>query len=459
MFILEGLPPALKSLLAQEDRRSPIWIVGGAIRDAVLRRRSRDLDFTVAGDAISLARSSADRLKAQVYILDDERGAARVLYQAPEGIRHTFDFAQMRGDTLEADLRDRDFTINAMAVRITAPEEMIDPCGGLQHLRDRMVELCREDAIRLDPIRGLRAVRIASDLNFRISPKVITAIRATRSLEAISAERLRDELFHTLSLNDPGPAMQLLAHLDLLSLIFNRGAAADTDRGWSFNDRYAMDTALRGFRHAVAILQLLSSAPDIDSAAQATLGLLTWELGRFRQPLDHYLHEELSFGRCRRALLLLTSFLQPMAKGMGSQNSSTSEAETTLSQFHPRFESIATRLRISQDELDWMFRWDRALRHLEKPIDPSTSTALMCYRYFRDVRDAGVGAVLSMLAYTLARQIEPPNAELWAARLDIAHKLLEAWFEKFNDLVNPPHLIDGHDVMGILKIEPGLEVG
>jgi poly(A) polymerase len=456
MFKIEGIPPALETLLAREQGNAPIWIVGGAIRDMLLQRGSHDVDFTTSGDALALARLAADRLDAQVYILDGERRSGRVLYQAPDGSRQTFDFAQLRGDSIESDLRSRDFTINAMGIRIGDVETIIDPCGGAQHLHDRLVDLCAEDAIKSDPVRGLRAIRIASELSFRLSPRTIAAIRALPFLDPISAERLRDELFNTLALANPVPAVQLLNHFNLLPLVFTGDVSSFTNNGWRLDDGEAIRVALQGLRHMVSILNLLAPNTNLESAAQATLGLLTWRLGRFRFSLHRYLCAEASFGRNQRELLLFTFLLHSL---IATEESSTSVPESRVSDFHLVYEQIGNRFRLSRDEIEWALRWEKALVLLAQAIDPLTSLDVWSYRYFRITRDSGVGASLSMLAFTLAQQIEPPTADYWAARVEVTYNLLEAWFEKHEMIVTPQRLIDGDDVMEILNNKPGPEVG
>lgn len=460
MFKLEGLPLALESLLGREDHRSPVWIVGGAIRDHLLKRKSHDIDFTTSGDSIALARLAADELGAQVYILDGERGAGRVLYQAPDGRKQTFDFAQLRASSIEDDLRDRDLTINAMAVRVSASENLIDPCGGLQHLRQGLVEICALDAIQRDPVRALRVIRIASELKFKISPRTIKALRAEITADQISAERLRDELFNILALSDPSPAFQLLLHIDKLHLLFPEEGAGNAKERWKYQDLDSIESGLRGLRHLVAILHLINPEADLNSAAQATLGLLTWRLGRFRKAFGRYLHEDSSHNRHRRELLLLTTFLHPLLdESLHADESSREPGDTVAPAYRRAFEDIGNRLRLSRVEIEWAQYWEDGLAFLQIPRESSINMDLLSHRYYRKSRDAGVGAALSMLAFELARQIEPPAADHWASRLELARTLLEAWFEKHDILVEPEPLIDGHDVMEILKFAPGPEIG
>jgi poly(A) polymerase len=458
MFKRIGVPPPLETLLAEQDRKSPVWIVGGAIRDQLLQRSTHDVDFTTSSDAIALARLAADRLNADIYILDAERGAARVLFRASDRERRTFDFAQIRGETIEADLRGRDFTINAMALRISAQDQIIDPCGGLQDVREGVLDLCAADAIDQDPIRALRAVRIATDLSFRLSARSIEAIRKNRSLASVSTERIRDEIFTMLSLDDPSPAVHLLDHLDVLQQVFLTSHSHIFARKKAVESSQAIDFALRSMRQLVSILDVLAIEIHLNAAAQATLGLLTWSLGRFRNPLTQYLFEEISFNRRRRELLLLVSFLHRLEQVPVDQHN-TKDSKISSRDADRVFEELGAHFRLSRDEIVWSHQWLEALNLIDQQVDRAINTDLFSYRFFRESQTSGVGATLSFLAYELSKQVEPPAADQWAARVELARCLLEAWFEKFDTVVQPKVLISGEDVLQVLDTRPGPEIG
>ncbi|MCB9422505.1 MAG: hypothetical protein H6667_22075 [Ardenticatenaceae bacterium] len=133
---LSPLLERLRPFLIQQDR--PVYLVGGAVRDALLNRVSHDLDFVVPHRAIQMAFKTANSLSVPAYVLDQERDTGRVVL-AEEGT--TLDFACFRGVSLEADLRDRDFTINAMALPATAVTRasLIDPCNGAADLQARLI--------------------------------------------------------------------------------------------------------------------------------------------------------------------------------------------------------------------------------------------------------------------------------------------------------------------------------
>jgi len=133
------LPESVSILIPLLVQDVPIWFVGGGVRDHLLSRKTYDLDFAVDGDAIAFARRVADQLGGYYYTLDEERGTGRVLHQDEEGQRLTLDFARIRGDDITADLTARDFTINAMAINLSDPDEWLDPTAGARDLKDKIL--------------------------------------------------------------------------------------------------------------------------------------------------------------------------------------------------------------------------------------------------------------------------------------------------------------------------------
>ncbi len=229
-----ALPAAILPLLDRVSevaarRRIPAALVGGSVRDAILGRPLHDLDFAAQGDAIGLGRAVANALEAAFYVMDAERGTARVLVNEPGG-SFILDFARCRGITWEDDLRARDLTLNAIAILLPAdgtplPPEvpLFDPLDGAGDLARRVIRQASPTAITDDPIRALRVARFATMLDARIDPDTEAAARATAARLAggggPSAERGRDELFKTLGLSRAADAADLLDTLGLLEIL------------------------------------------------------------------------------------------------------------------------------------------------------------------------------------------------------------------------------------------------
>lgn len=115
----------------------PIYLVGGSVRDRILGRENHDLDFVLPGKTGSVARHVANQVRGAFYVLDEERDTSRVVLEESGQKSMLLDFASMRSDTLEGDLRGRDFRINAMALDVTKLGELIDPLGGMKDLTEK----------------------------------------------------------------------------------------------------------------------------------------------------------------------------------------------------------------------------------------------------------------------------------------------------------------------------------
>ncbi|MCX5948054.1 MAG: CCA tRNA nucleotidyltransferase [Cyanobacteria bacterium] len=198
-------------------------LVGGAVRDALLGRlrQQPDLDLVVSGDAIALARSLARRIGGSCVVLDAERSMARLVLRG-----WTVDLARRIGTSLEDDLQRRDYTINAIALPLAAGSEPLDPTGGLADLAAGQLRAIREANLLEDPLRLLRGVRLAAELNFRLEPLTHSWIgRHHQRLAEVAGERVLAEL-ERLAAAETGEAGLILAiRLGLLPVWGGAGEA------------------------------------------------------------------------------------------------------------------------------------------------------------------------------------------------------------------------------------------
>ncbi|WGV27633.1 CCA tRNA nucleotidyltransferase [Halotia branconii] len=174
----------------------PAYMVGGAVRDAILGRSREylDLDFVIPSDAVKVARAIARRYQAGFVLLDAERKIARVVFP-----NATADFAQQEGDSLTTDLHRRDFTINAIAYN-PYTQEIIDPLQGYADLEQRQLRMVSPINLANDPLRLMRAYRQAAQLGFTIEPTTQTTIRTLAShITEVAAERVRVEIGYLLA--------------------------------------------------------------------------------------------------------------------------------------------------------------------------------------------------------------------------------------------------------------------
>ncbi|MBG1269433.1 CCA tRNA nucleotidyltransferase [Nostoc sp. WHI] len=173
----------------------PAYMVGGAVRDAILGRTREylDLDFVIPSNAVKVARAIAHHYQAGFVLLDRERQIARVVFP-----HATADFAQQEGNSLEVDLHRRDFTVNAIAYN-PHTQEIIDPLQGDADLQQGILRMISPANLEDDPLRLMRAYRQAAQLGFTIEPATQAAIRSLAShISKVAAERVRVEIGYLL---------------------------------------------------------------------------------------------------------------------------------------------------------------------------------------------------------------------------------------------------------------------
>ncbi|MBN1956367.1 MAG: HD domain-containing protein [Anaerolineae bacterium] len=447
-----------------EEHGVEVWPVGGAVRDALLDRPIHDWDVAVEGDAIGLARAVADALGGAFYPLDVERDAGRVVLDRPPEPRMELDFAALRGPNLEADLRGRDFTINAMAV--TADGQLVDPTGGWADLQARLVRAPDETAFDDDPLRMLRAVRLVAELPLKLEAKTAAwIIQRAHTLHRAAPERIRDEIARTLAAPDPAGHLHMLDELGLLEQVIPEIAPL---KGQEQSPPHRFDVwwhslqVVDGVAAVLAALEGHTPQPDYADPPPVAWDDVAARLGRFATPIGERLQARLKGGRTAHTLLHLAA----LGHDLGKPLTCSQDREGRLHFYsHDQVgaEIVAARLqalRFSHPETEWVERVVLAhLRpaHLARVKGAVTRRAI--YRFFRATGAAGVGVVLLSLADHLATWGPHLQPGRWERRLEVAERLLCHYFERQEDTIDPPALLSGHDLIAQLGLAAGPELG
>ena len=187
------------SVLRAEDWPVPLSafpadaaLVGGAVRDALLNRLgpAPDLDLVVAEGAIALCKTLSKRFGGSPVVLDAERDIGRLVIRG-----WSVDLARREGQSLSEDLQRRDYSVNAMALPLAQRDQLVDPHGGLEHLQRRQLVALAERNLLDDPLRLLRGVRLASELEFELDDTTAGWIQRHRErLSSVAGERVLAEL-------------------------------------------------------------------------------------------------------------------------------------------------------------------------------------------------------------------------------------------------------------------------
>ncbi|GAB3885408.1 CCA tRNA nucleotidyltransferase [Spirosoma agri] len=235
--------PIFDSIAREADKLSvQAYVIGGFVRDLVLQRPSKDIDVVCVGSGITLAEAVGKTLQTNVSVFPSFGTAMLRTTHDPNrasGTDWEVEFVGARKEsyrsesrkpivedgTLEDDQNRRDFTINAMGISLNAPDfgELIDPFDGLKDLKRKLIRTPLDPDITFsdDPLRMMRAIRFAAQLNFDIEPDTFDSIvRMNERINIVSRERVTDELNKIVLAPTPSYGFKLLYHAGLLDRIF-----------------------------------------------------------------------------------------------------------------------------------------------------------------------------------------------------------------------------------------------
>ena len=460
------LPPLLNKIIDVLPADQEIYLVGGAVRDLLISRISPDFDFALPSNGIALARKVANALNAAFLPLDDERDTGRVVVTAEDGTRTFLDFATYRGANLEEDLRARDFTINAIAYNLR-DGTIIDPLEGGNDLRTKLIRACSKTSLSDDPVRILRAIRQAAAFGLHIDKNTRELMKQSADqLGRISPERLRDEVFKILKGPKPDTAMRALEMLGVFPYLMPELMAM---KGVEQSEPHMYEV----WTHTLAVLDYLDqiiSALRVGYEAEKTndmfTGLLTLRLGRYREQFARHFGESLNVDRSMRSLLFFAALYHDVSKP---------EMKTVEESGRTRFfnhdvqgaeiaAQRASAFNLSNDEIERLriiiknhMRIHSFADRIES--EKQTPSRKAIYRFFRDSGAAGVDLVLLGLADVRATRVHALTIETWNIYLDVARILLENYWERPQEIIAPPRLLDGNELMKELNLKPGPLVG
>ncbi len=242
--------------VAGEQLGVPVYLVGGYVRDKLLRRPCTDVDVVCVGSGVALAERVAELMRPRPKVaVFRQFGTAMLRFRDLEvefvGARRESYRSDSRkplveDGTLEDDQNRRDFTINALAISLNAADygQIIDPFGGIEHLEQGLLKTPLDPAITYsdDPLRMMRAIRFASQLHFRIDEASLSSIAdQCGRIRIVSQERVTVELEKILASPQPSIGFRLLFETGLLHLIFPEMVALQgvhTQDGYQHKDNF-----------------------------------------------------------------------------------------------------------------------------------------------------------------------------------------------------------------------------
>jgi len=239
--IKKAIEDKIFSIVAEcgQELGKHVFVIGGYVRDAILQRPSKDIDFVVAGSGIELAELVAKKLGATKVSFFKTYGTAMINHKGfdlefvgarKESYNRDSRNPIVEDGTLEDDQKRRDFTINAMAISLNDENygALIDPFDGINDLEEGIIKtpLCPDITFSDDPLRMMRAVRFASQLNFTINPEAFKALKENKErIKIITQERITEELNKIILSNNPSIGFKSLFSTGILHIIFPEMAA------------------------------------------------------------------------------------------------------------------------------------------------------------------------------------------------------------------------------------------
>lgn len=459
--------PEVQGLLARLDgffrsRGVEAYVVGGFLRDALLGRDIRDVDLSVAGDPLALGPELADALDGRYFPLAEERRMTRVLLAEPKVY---IDLLPLRGD-VESDLRGRDFTIDAMAAPLAraaaGAAALIDPTGGRDDLRRRLVRVIGVEAFQADPLRPLRGARLAVELDFEVDPDTVELIRQhAGALAQAAVERQRDELMRVLATPRAGRGLRLLDDLGLLERLLpeltdSRGVEQPKEHYWDVFDHSL---------EAVGNLDILLAEEEPRDRRGRRLWRELWGQLAWWEGARAYFREEVLAERPRSAVLKLGGLLHDIAK----PETKTFDATGRMRFFGhtdvgaEKAGRVLRRLRFSAREVTLVQTMVKAhLRPMQmgqpSPAGQGPPTRRALYRYFRDCGDAAIETLFLSLADHLATVGPRVRMSGWRQHVALVNYILTKRFQE-EEVTSPAKLLGGDELMAELNLSPGPLVG
>jgi putative nucleotidyltransferase with HDIG domain len=371
------------------------------------------------------------------------------------------DIAHFRGPDLVADLRARDFTINALAIPATARTQaaIIDPTGGLQDLDARQIRIIEAGALTSDPVRTLRAVRLASSLEFTLTEETRIAVIAAGPLLAdISAERKRDEFVKILMTGQPDNGMREMEALGLLEMVLPEIARLS---GIAQSPPHYEDV----MAHTWSVLSWLVRLETVfymgskqDSALKDACAALNAYLDR----LNVYLRRPVDGGLDGHVVLRLAALFHDVGKG------ETSQEEDGRIRFigHDKIGA-----KIAGQRLRGLSLSNDAIKQVKtivaghmRPLSLAQAQGARpsrraVFRYFRVLGDNGLDVAILAMADHLATYDGLGDQEAWDKLVGLVAELFRFYFEQHEETVKPVPLLSGQDLIDILEMVPGPEIG
>lgn len=406
------------------------YIIGGSVRDLLLGRTPTDYDIAVTGNPEQFAKKLMAKSDGHLVRLGKP---GQMIIRVISGDL-IFDITSLNGTSIEDNLNQRDFTINAIAYDLYS-ERIIDCLGGLQDLADKKVRMVSKEIFKKDPVRLIRAYRIGACLNFEIEAKTATAIKSnTQLLKNIAGERIRVELFKMIGTSTSYLYLSQMAISGLLTAIF-----PDLDRlkGCFQNHHHHFD----GFEHTMR--------------AYGHLETLLNDPGKILPDTSAKIHQYIHKNKPAliKCAILLHDIGKPLMKTLDSSGNCHFYGHARKSA--DMAQKISQRLRFSNHERQFI---DGIIRNHMKPLslftayEKKTLTQKGITRFYKKCGEYTPALLLAAIADTKAKQNKLNEKN--KAFKSFLKKMIFEYFYHYQPISDEPPLITGRDLIHVFGLTP-----
>jgi tRNA nucleotidyltransferase/poly(A) polymerase len=406
------------------------WLVGGSIRDLLAGRQPDDIDLATAGNI----REIAVRISAATggTIVDLGKNGFEIIRVASPAI--TVDIAPLNGPDIEADLQQRDFTVNAMAWDLIS-RQLVDPTGGLADMRKKRIRMVSPRAFAKDPARLVRAYRLAAALDYSIDTDTQAAIaKHCRRITDVAAERIWSELAKLLVANRSAPIIRQMAQSGLLTAILPE---LEPTIGCRQNRHHAFDV----FEHSLQALEHLETLlADFENRYPFAA-----DISQKMRLADH------------AAMLKYACLLHDAGKPATKQADASGEIHFYGHEAKSADMAavIGRRLRLSRKQrevADAFIRNHTRPLHLFQAFEDKNLGPRGKIRFFNRCGDLTLPIIVHTMADILAKRpaLEGRNLRF----IDFCGSLLKDYGSYLDRKATLPPLINGHDLMTEFDLKP-----
>lgn len=426
-----------------KKRKLRVYVVGGYVRDQLLKKTClKDIDFIVFGNAVNFAKDFSRKTKGSFVHLSDVFQIARVVINK----EITCDFSKGRGKNISDDLKERDFTINALALDINNDKNtgIIDEFNGLKDLKNGIVREINKSIYRKDPLRLLRAVRFSAMPGFKIDNKTKVNLKEYANLISKPAkERVRDEFFKILSGHNSFVHIKLLDEAGILKKIFPELKIMEKVSQPGFHHLDVWNHSMETLKQLENILE----KPGLEISKE------------IKESINNHLNER-SAQSDRLTLLKFICLFHDIGK---PKTKTTDKKGNVHFYYHESvgaeiFAKAAKKLRLSNNEI----KTGKLIikNHLRtgylSGVKEITKKAV--YKFLRDCGENTIEVLLISLADRLSARGIKVNNKTIKIHKNIIEKLMKEYY-KVSVAKPMPVLINGHDIMKEFNLLPSPLIG